>query len=74
MRPMSHSDEIPAPVFKQLPFLEGLIDFEERNDINDFEIHEDSVHRGFDQQELNDLACNLGLSKKASAILESTLN
>lgn len=39
-----------------------------------FEIHEDSVRRGFDQHELNDLARDLGLSKKASEILPSSLN
>ena len=63
---MPHSAEIPVPVFEQLPDLEDLSDDEERSDSNDadFEIHEDSVRRGFGQHELNDLARDLGLSKK----------
>lgn len=73
---MPHSAEIPVPVFKQLPPLEDLRAVEERSDSNDadFEIHEDSVRRGFDQHKLNDLARDLGLSKKASEILASRLN
>lgn len=73
---MPHSDEIPLPVFKQLPPLEDLCYVEKRSDSNnaDFEIHEDSVRREFDQHDLNDLACNLGLSKKASEILALRLN
>ena len=63
---MPHSAEIPVPVFEQLPLLEDPSDVEERSDSNDadFDIHEDSVRRGFDQHELNDLARDLGLSKK----------
>ena len=73
---MHHSDEIPLPGFKQLPPLEDLRYVEKRSDSNnaDFEIHEDSVRRGFDQHDLNDLACNLGLSKKVSEILALRLN
>ena len=64
IRPMPHSAEIPVPVFEQLLCLEDLSD-DERSDSNDpdFEIHEDSVRRGFDQHELNDLARDLGQSK-----------
>ena len=53
---MPHSAEIPVSVFEQLPYLEDLSDDEECSDINDadFEIHEDSVRRRFDQHELND--------------------
>ena len=73
---MSHSDEILVPVLEKLPPLEDLSDVEERSDSNDayFEIHEDSVRRGFDQHELNYLERDLGLSKKASEILASRLN
>ena len=73
---MPHSDEIPLPGFKQLPPLEDLRYVEERGDSNnaDFEIHEDSVRRRFDKHDLNDLACNLGLSKKVSEILALRLN
>ena len=72
IRPILHS----VPVFEQLPPLEYLSDVEERSNSNDtdFEIHEDSVRRGFDYHELNDLVCDLGLSKKASEILASRLN
>ena len=73
---MRHSAEIPVSVFEQLPYLEDLSDDEERSDSNDadFKIHEDSVHRGFGQHEMNDLARDLGPSKKASEILASRLN
>ena len=66
IRSMPHLDKTPVPVFEQLPPLENLSDAEERSDSNDagFEIYEDSVRRGFDQHELNDLARDLGLSKK----------
>ena len=77
IRPMLHSAEIPVPVvFKQLPHLEDLSDIEEHSDSNgaDFDIHKDPVWRGFDQHKLNDLACDLGLSKKASEILASRLD
>ncbi|XP_069623312.1 uncharacterized protein [Ranitomeya imitator] len=76
IRPMPHSAEIPVPVFEQLPFLEVLSDVDEHSDSNDaeFEIHKDSVRKGFDQHELNDLARELGLSKKASELLASRLN
>ena len=76
IRPMPHSDEIPVPLFEQLPPREDLSDAEERSDSNDedFEIDKDSVHREFDQRELNDLARNLGLSKKPSEVLASRLN
>ena len=73
---MPHSDEIPVPVFEQLPPLEDLSDVEERSDSNDadFEIHKDSVRRGLDQHELNDFTRDLGISKKASEILALRLN
>ena len=74
---MPHSAEIPVPVVEQLPHLEDLSDVEECSDSNDsamIDIHEDPVRRGFDQHELNDLARDLGLSKKASEILASRLN
>lgn len=76
IRPIAHSAEIPVPVFEQLPPLEDLSNVEERSDSNDadFDIHEDPVRREFDQHELNGLARDLGLSKKASDILASRLN
>ena len=63
---MPHSAEIPVSVFEQLPYLEDLSN-DERSYSNDadFEIHEDSVRRGFDQDKLNDLARDLGPIKKS---------
>ena len=76
IRPIPHSDEISVPVFEQLPPLEDLNVAEERSDSNDadFKIYQDSVLRGFDQHELNDLTRDLGLSKNPSEILASRLN
>ncbi|KAK9696588.1 hypothetical protein QE152_g31482 [Popillia japonica] len=67
--------EIPAPVFKELPSLEiqKYESGEHRSDSydEDFEIEDDSVRKGFDQLELNDLARDLGLSIRASELLAS---
>ena len=67
---MLHLDEIPVPIFEQLP-LSDLSDFEEDSDGNnaDSEIQEDSFCKGFVQPELDDLARDLELSKKVSEIL-----
>ena len=49
---------------------------EELSDINDvdFEMEDDSVRKGFDQHELNDLARDLGLSELlASRLKEKNL-
>ena len=72
---MLHLDEIPVPIFEQLP-LSDLSDFEEDSDGNnaDFEIQEDSFCKGFVQPELDGLARDLDLSKKVSEILASRLN
>ena len=55
---MPHSAEIPVPVFVQLLSLENLDYNEELSGSNDadFEIEDDSVRKGFDQHEINDLA------------------
>lgn len=63
-----HSAEIPEPVFKELLFLkiQEYESGEDQSDSNDdFEIVVDSIRKGYKQHELNDLAWNLGLSKKA---------
>lgn len=78
IRPVPHSAEIPVPVFKELPSLE-IQEYESGEDRSDpydedFEIEHDSVRKGFDQHELNDLARDLGLSKKASELLASRLH
>ena len=64
------------PVFVQLLSLENLDYDEELSGSNDadFEIEDDSVRKGFNQHEINDLVLDLGLSKKASELLASRLN
>ena len=67
MRPVPHTAEIPVPVFKELPSLkmQGNESDEHRSDPcdEDFEA-DDSVRKGFNQLELNDLAQDLELPKK----------
>lgn len=50
IRQVSHSAEIPVPVFAQLTFLCGLDPDEEITDRHDadFEIEDDSARKGFD--------------------------
>ena len=58
VKPMLHLDEIPVPIFEQLPPFKDLSDFEEDSDSSDadFEIQEDSFCKGFVQPKLDDLA------------------
>ncbi|XP_050339496.1 sodium- and chloride-dependent GABA transporter 1-like [Bactrocera neohumeralis] len=69
--------EIPVPVFEELPLseLQESVCDDDSSDSNDedFEIEDDSARKGFDQNELNDLARDLGLSKKASELMASKL-
>ncbi|GBN22004.1 hypothetical protein AVEN_175745-1 [Araneus ventricosus] len=60
IRPVPHSAEIRVPVFKELPSLE-IQEYESVEDQSDpkdedFEIEDDSIRKGFEQHELNDLA------------------
>ena len=66
MRSQSHSVEIPVPVFRTLSCVEqDEYDVEVRYKTDsDFVIKDDCVRKGFDQNELSDLARDLGLSKK----------
>ncbi|XP_039967827.1 sodium- and chloride-dependent GABA transporter 1-like [Bactrocera tryoni] len=77
IRPVPHSAEIPVPVFEELPLseLQESVCDDDSSDSNDedFEIEDDSARKGFDQNELNDLARDLGLSKKASELMASRL-
>ena len=72
----SHLTEIPVPVLTRLLSLVDLDPDEELDDCQyaDFEIEDDSACKGFDQNELNDLAWYLGLSKVVSELLASRLN
>ncbi|GBM57445.1 hypothetical protein AVEN_24216-1 [Araneus ventricosus] len=78
IRSVPHLAEIPVTVFKELPSLEiqKYESGEDRSDTNDedFEIEDNSVRKGFQQHELNDLARDLGLSEKASELLASRLH
>lgn len=78
IRPVPHSAQIPVPVFQELPSLEiqEYESSEDRRDSTDeeFKVSNDSVRKGFNQHELNDLVRDLGLSKKASELLASRLH
>ena len=75
---MPHSDEVPVPVFDQLPILEDEDDITE--DISEWDSDADfpdvtsTGPQRFDQPELNDLVRDLGLSKELSELLASRLN
>ena len=77
LRSVAYRDEIPIPVFKELPDVpsENLdVSFEEQGDLND----NDSVPKSsepilFNQEELSDLIRDLNLSKKSSELLASRL-
>ena len=75
---MPHSDEVPVPVFGQLPTLEDEDDITE--DISEWDSDADfpdvtsTGPQRFDQPELNDLVRDLGLSKELSELLASRLN
>ena len=75
---MPHSDEVPVPMFDQLPTLEYEDDITE--DISEwysdaeFPDVTSTGSQRFDQPELNDLVRDLGLSKKLSELLASRLN
>ncbi|KAJ4440863.1 hypothetical protein ANN_10710 [Periplaneta americana] len=75
-RPVSNSAQISGPAFVTLPSLEEQSEHGDEvsdNSDSDFVIEDDSVHKGFNQQELSDLTRDLGLSKKASELLASRL-
>ena len=76
---MPHSDEIPVPVFKELPLLENVKDM--TGDIVEHDSDVEFEERGsttrphcFNQVKLNDLVRDLNLSKEASELLALRLN
>lgn len=79
-RPISHSEELPIPVFETLPVIcedEGDI----FGHISESDTDSDSDYEGatenpqlFNQEELSDLVRDLALSKEASELLASRLN
>ena len=74
---MAHCDEIPIPVFRELPDVhnESLdVSFEEQDDLNDKTIPKSSEPILFNQEELSDLIRDLNLSKELSELLASRRN
>jgi len=81
-RPVSHSDEIPKLVVStKLPDTYQEVTLSESSMDNEDSVDEDFSHPAlqlepslFDQAELNDLICDLYLSKKSSELLASRLH
>ena len=78
LRPVAHCDELPIPVFKELPDVpnENLdMNFEEQDDLNDNDfVRKSSAPIFFNQKELSDLSRDLNLSKESSELLAFRLN
>ena len=81
IRPVPHSEELPIPVFESLPQLESALSSEDDLSSTDSEttIADNDFPPSllppqlFSQNELNDLARDLNLSKKSSELLASRL-
>ena len=81
IRPVPHSKELPVPVFKGLPQLESTISSEDDPSLTDTEttIANNDFPPSllppqlFSQEELNDFARDLNLSKESSQLLASKL-
>ena len=78
LRRVAHCDEIPIPVFKELPDVpnENLdVNFEENDDLNDNDfVPKSSEPILFNPEELSNLIRDLNLSKESSELLASRLN
>ena len=75
MRPVTYSAETLVPIFAQLSSIDDMDPDEELSDSHDadFEIEDDSARKGFDHNELKDLARDLGLSQKVFRLNENDL-
>ena len=73
-RPVAHCDEIPVPVFGELPDIsdEDSSSVPEDEEEEEVVLNDDAPHP-FSQKELNDLVCNLSLSKSSAELLASRL-
>ena len=73
-RPVAHCDEIPVPIFGELPDIsdEDASSVEGHKDEEEV-VLEDDVPHPFSQKELNDLVRDLSLSKDSAELLASTL-
>ena len=74
-RPVAHCDEIPVPVFGELPDISHKDSSsvpEDEEEEEEVVLNDDAPHP-FSQKELNDLVCNLSLSKSSAKLLASRL-
>ena len=71
---IAHCDEIPVPVFRELPDIndEDASSVEGHEDAEEMVLEDDAPHP-FSQKEFNDLVCNLSLSKDSVELLASRL-
>ena len=62
--PVAHCDEIPVPIFRELPDIsdEDAFSVEGHEDEEEVVLEDDAPHP-FSQKELNDLVCDLSLSR-----------
>ena len=70
--PVAHCDEIPVPVFEELPDISD----EDSSGVEENEeevIHDEDAPHPFSQMELNDFVCDLGLSKSSAELVASRL-
>ena len=73
-RPVAHCDEIPVPIFGELPDIsdKDASSVEGHEDEEELGLEDDAPHP-FSQKELNDLVHDLSLSKDAAKLLASRL-
>ena len=73
-RPVAHCDEIPVPIFRELPDIrdEDASCVEGHEDEKEVVLEDDAPHL-FSQKELNDLVHGLNLSKDSAELLASRL-
>ena len=73
-RPVAHCDEIPMPIFEELPDIsdENTSSVEGHEDEEEVVLEEDSPHP-FSQKDLNDLVHDLSLSTDSAKLLASRL-
>ena len=71
--PVAHCDEIPVPVFGELPDISDEDSSSVPEDEEEEVVLNDDAPHPFSQKELNDLVCNLSLSKSSAKLLASRL-
>ena len=75
-RPVAHSDDIPVPVFKELPDIDEQESpiMSVSDDEENYVVQESGAHEYFTQMELNDLVRDINFSKSFAELLASGLN